>query len=196
MIRYYITSRETLGGADALLREVRRACAAGVDWIQLREKQIAARELELLASRLLKQMGEFTPRPKLLLHSRADVALAVGADGIHLGSGAQALSAAEVRAVWPAALIGVSCHTRQQVALAEAQGADFAVFGPVFEKAGVRNPHGLELLREVCHRSDAARPPMPVLALGGVTAENTALCIDAGAAGIAGIRLFQGQWQV
>lgn len=192
MIRYYITDRETLGGAEALLQAVERECAAGVDWIQLREKNLAARDLEVLASRVLKHMREFEPRPKLLLHSRADVAVAVGADGVHLASGAQALSAGEVRALWPAALIGVSCHELEEVALAEAQGADFAVFGPVFEKSGLPNQHGLERLRDACHRSAAARPPLPVLALGGVTAENASLCLEAGAAGVAGIRMFQG----
>lgn len=192
MIRYYITDREALGGTEALLQAVERACAARVDWIQLREKNLAARELELLASQVLQHTREFGPRPKLLLHSRADVALAMGADGVHLASGSQALSASEVRAVWPGALIGVSCHEMDEVALAEAHGADFAVFGPIFEKSGLPNQRGLERLRDACHRSAAARPPLPVLALGGVSAENASLCLDAGAAGVAGIRMFQG----
>jgi thiamine-phosphate pyrophosphorylase len=83
--------------------------------------------------------------------------------------------------------VGVSCHTPGEVANAAIQDADFAVFGPVFEKKAVPNtrPTGLEALRQAC------RERIPVLALGGVTAENAASCIQAGAAGIAGIRLFQ-----
>lgn len=192
MIRYYITDREALGGTERLLNAVRRVCMAGVDWIQLREKKLSGRELEHLAAAVLKTMAEFELRPKLLIHTRADVALAIGADGVHLASDPQTLMASEVRAIWPAAMIGVSCHTREEVALAEAHGANFAVFGPVFEKTGMRNEHGLERLREVCQRENAARPAMPVLALGGVNEENAALCVEAGAAGVAGIRMFQG----
>ena len=80
--------------------------------------------------------------------------------------------------------VGVSCHTTAEVARAAAEGADFAVFGPVFEKANVRLT-GLEALREACQET------IPVLALGGITLENAAACMRAGAAGIAGIRLFQ-----
>ena len=191
MIRYYITDREALGTTERLLNAARRACVVGVDWIQLREKELSARELEQLAAKILAAINEVEQRPKLLIHTRADVALAIGADGVHLASRPQALMASEVRAIWPGAMIGVSCHTREEVALAEAHGANFAVFGPVFEKSGVRNEHGLKRLRDVCHREHAARPAMPVLALGGVNAENAALCVEAGAAGVAGIRMFQ-----
>jgi thiamine-phosphate pyrophosphorylase len=191
VIRYYITDREALGGTEQLLRAVRCGCMAGVNWIQLREKELAGRELERLATRVLETMNEAEQRPKLLIHSRADIALAIGADGVHLASGAQSLMASEVRAVWPAAMIGVSCHTHEEIALAEAHGANFAVFGPVFEKWGMRSERGLERLREVCHRENAARLAMPILALGGVNIENARRCIEAGAAGIAGIRMFQ-----
>jgi thiamine-phosphate pyrophosphorylase len=77
------------------------------------------------------------------------------------------------------------------VASAESHGADFAVFGPVFEKSGSANPEGLEQLRRICHRAEATQPPMPVWALGGITLENAVQCAEAGAAGIAAIRLFQ-----
>jgi thiamine-phosphate pyrophosphorylase len=181
---------------SALLASMARACAAGVDWICLREKDLAARELERLAREVVAVIKEEGGTTKLLVHTRSDVALAVGADGVHLASGDQAMSPSEVRALWmktrpQAPLIGVSCHTAEEIARAEAHGADFAVFGPVFEKAGVQNERGLTRLEEVCRRDHAARPRMPVLALGGVTTENEALCVRAGAAGIAAIRLFQ-----
>ena len=88
-------------------------------------------------------------------------------------------------------MIGASTHLAAEVASAEAHGADFAVFAPVFEKGGTGSKDGVEQLRRVCHRAEAAQPPMPVLALGGITLENAQLCVAAGAAGIAAIRLFQ-----
>ena len=88
-------------------------------------------------------------------------------------------------------MIGVSTHSAAEVASAEAHGANFAVFGPVFEKSGSANREGLEQLRRICHRTEAAQPPMPVWALGGITPENAQQCASAGAAGIAAIRLFQ-----
>ncbi len=88
-------------------------------------------------------------------------------------------------------MIGVSTHSAAEVASAEAHGANFAVFGPVFEKSGSANREGLEQLRRICHRTEAAQPPMPVWALGGITLENAQQCASAGAAGIAAIRLFQ-----
>ena len=88
-------------------------------------------------------------------------------------------------------LVAVSVHSLDEVALAEAHGADFAVYGPVFEKAGHLNPQGLEHLRLACHRPDRPAAAMPLLALGGVTLENARRCLEAGASGFAGIRLFQ-----
>ena len=137
---------------------------------------------------------------KLLINGRADVALAVGADGVHLPWGE--LAASEVRALWTQCsgsqpLIGVSAHTTADILDAKAQGADFAVFAPIFEKVQTRTPGvGLDLLREACGRlreSDniAAVACFPVLALGGVMLSNAQACIEAGAAGVAGIRLFQ-----
>jgi thiamine-phosphate pyrophosphorylase len=106
------------------------------------------------------------------------------------------LAASEVRAIFARAgksepVIGVSTHSASDVASAEAHGASFAVFGPVFEKSGSANREGLKQLGRICHRSEAAQPPMPVWALGGITLENAQQCVAAEAAGIAGIRLFQ-----
>ena len=134
-------------------------------------------------------------RTRLLINSRTDVALACGAHGVHLP--AHDLAASEVRAIFVAGgqsrepVIGVSAHSAAEVASAEAHGADFAVFAPVFEKSGAANREGLEQLRRICHRTETAQPPMPVLALGGITLENAQQCVEAGAAGIAAIRLFQ-----
>ena len=194
---YYITDRRQLSG-DAqeqerlLLEKIAECAAAGVDLIQLREKDLGARALEKLA---LKAMAALAgSRTRLLINSRTDVALACGAHGVHLP--ANDLVASEVRAIFARAgrsepVIGVSTHSAGEVASAEAHGASFAVFGPVFEKSGSANPEGLEELRRICHRTEAAQPSMPVWALGGITLENAQQCVAAGAAGIAAIRLFQ-----
>lgn len=192
---YYITDRRQFPGDKTeqerqLLAKIAAYAAAGVDYIQLREKDLSTRALEELASKAMRAMG--SSRTKLLINSRTDVALACGAHGVHLPG--NDLPASEVRVVFSRArvaapVIGVSTHSQAEVAYAESHGADFAVFGPVFEKAGAANPEGLNQLRQLCSRARASG--MPVLALGGITLENAQTCLQAGAAGIAGIRLFQ-----
>ena len=194
---YYITDRRQFPG-DAqeqeqhLLAKIAECAAAGVEYIQLREKDLNIRALENLALKAMAALGG--SRTRLLINSRTDVALACGAHGVHLP--ANDLAASEARSVFARAgksapVIGVSAHSLSEVASAEAHGASFAVFAPVFEKSGSANREGLEELRRICHRAEAAQPPMPVLALGGVTPENAQQCAAAGAAGIAAIRLFQ-----
>ena len=138
-------------------------------------------------------------RTRLLINSRTDVAIAAGADGVHLRSDDVAVSV--VRSIWTEAnsnsrssppitttpLVAVSCHAAADVFRAESDRADFVVFAPVFEKndAPEVRPAGLAALREACLAK------IPVLALGGVTLQNAASCLEARAAGIAGIRLFQ-----
>jgi thiamine-phosphate pyrophosphorylase len=199
---YYITDRSQFPGDEgarrpALLAKVAEAARAGVDYIQLREKDLSARELETLARQVVAAVRENSPSTRLLINSRMDVALAAGADGVHLRAGDvtphEVRQVLEVSAHRPQAtdhfLVAASCHTAADVILAESEAADFAVFAPVFEKKGLAKkdtqPTGLAALREAC------RAKIPVLALGGVSLENAASCRNAGAAGIAAIRLFQ-----
>jgi thiamine-phosphate pyrophosphorylase len=190
----YVTDRTQFAGDEAARREsllnaIARAARAGVDYIQLREKDLPGAALERLARAAQARLaGE---RARLLLNSRVDVALAAGAAGVHLPSGPEELSPGEARILFTQAgvarpIISVACHSRAASADPRRRGADLILFGPVFAKGARPNPEGLAELRAVCAATKA-----PVLAIGGVTAENAARCREAGAAGIAGIRLFQ-----
>jgi thiamine-phosphate pyrophosphorylase len=177
-----------------LLSRIGEAARWGVDYVQLREKDLPASRLESLARNALAEVRKNSSTTKLLINSRTDVAGAVGADGIHLRSRGD-LAPSDARVIFAkcgnhAPVIAQSCHTLEEVALAESHGADFAVFAPVFEKDGAGGA-GLDALRQITRREIAASSRMPLLALGGVTLENAAGCIEAGAAGVAGIRLFQ-----
>ena len=196
MILYYITDRSQFPGDECerrarLLERIAEATRCGIDYIQLREKDLSGRDLETLAraaAEIIRQAGETT---KLLINSRSDIALAIGADGVHLHS--RDVSPEDVRKIWQRAgmnhkpLIAVSCHTQEDVTQAKDAGAQFVVFGPVFEKraAPLDRPTGLNQLRSACQLG------VPVFALGGITIQNAESCMQAGAVGIAGIRLFQ-----
>jgi len=202
---YYITDRTQLAskGQDAtalLLAQIRAVAAAGIDAIQLREKDLTARQLVELGRRAVEIVREINSSgsrspTKLLINSRVDIVITCRADGVHLRS--DDISAADARAIFTQAgvaqpLIAVSCHTVEQVQLAEGNGADFAVFGPVFEKLEAETePVGIAAFRRACQQRTAVEPRMPVLALGGVDLNNAGACIAGGASGIAAIRLFQ-----
>ena len=203
MLLYYITDRKGLAGTDAqqrsrLLVKIAEAASAGVDYIQLREKDLPPRDLELLARDAVRTVRENSANTKLLLSGRADIALACGADGVHVPAGQQL--AADIRAQWMqtrdrAPVIGVSAHTLAEVRAAAADGADFAVLAPIFEKANTDVPGiGIDTLRAACTptpSAESATEHFAILALGGVTFANAGSCLAAGAAGVAGIRLFQ-----
>jgi thiamine-phosphate pyrophosphorylase len=203
---YYITDRRQLSddrdrGLKLLLERIELAARARIDAIQIREKDLSARELLDLSRRAVEivrrvpNLDTAQPGSRILINSRIDVAVACGANGVHLRS--DDISPAEARNIFvhagtPAPIIAVSCHSRAEVEIAEGEGASFCVFGPVFEKSGSpAGASGITDLRRVCLERRQAKPPMPVLALGGITLENAAACIQAGATGIAAIRLFQ-----
>ncbi len=157
---------------------------ADADWFQLRAKHLPARELyaRALAARVA------APHKKILINSRLDVALAAGAHGLHLPAHSPAPSSFRPLTP-PGFLIGVSCHTLDELRQAEAEGADYVFFSPIFEpfsKPGYHPGLGLAILRQAC-----AAITIPLFALGGITLENAADCRAAGAAGVAGISLFQ-----
>ena len=169
-----------------ILNQVSAAVAAGVELIQIREKKLTTRVLvELVGAAAELTRGTNT---RLLVNDRADVAAGAGADGVHLTT--HSLDAATIRQTFgDKLLIGVSTHVLSEGRVARDQGGDFIVFGPVFEtesKAGFGSPVGLQKLSEVVH--DLRE--FPVLALGGISLQNAADCLMAGAAGIAGISIF------
>jgi len=198
---YYITDRTAFASDEPtrcrlLLERIAEAASAGVDYIQLREKDLPTRVLESLARDVVARLNRLRTenrelRTALLINSRSDVALAAGADGVHLRS--DDIRPQEVKQVWAQgrasthAVIGISCHTPSEVKQADENGASLVVFAPVFEKKDVPASQsvGLTQVREAC------KAHIPVMALGGVTPENAKQCLEAGAAGIAGIRLFQ-----
>lgn len=186
MIRYQITDRRLAGGIEPLVRSVSRNLMDGIDLVQIREKDLEGRELASLVRRIVS-----LPNPhgtRILVNARVDVAMAGGAHGVHLPS--DGLPPERIRKIAPADfVIGVSCHSEAELLAAQDGHADFAVLGPIFLsqslKAG-QSPLGLNILEKL-----AVKSRIPVLALGGVSHKNAALCLRAGAAGVAGISMFQ-----
>jgi thiamine-phosphate pyrophosphorylase len=184
---YLVTDRHATGGrplVDVVAAAVAGAGAAAKHLaVQLREKDLGGRALLALARELLT-----ITRPagaRLFLNGRVDVAAAAGVDGVHLGGGS--LSIADVRAIAPSLSVAVSTHDAGQ--LRGAAGADFVVFGPVFDTPSKR---GLVAATGTPALSQACAGPVPVLALGGIDETNARECLRAGAAGVACIRAVMG----
>lgn len=178
MKRYYITDRKAVGGFRPLLEVIRDQMHLGVDFIQIREKDLTGRELFEFTLAVLETRESGVRKPlgtRILVNGRADVAFACGADGVHLPSAAPAETL-------PGLLVIRSCHTLAEIRDAD---ADYVTFGPVYPSPGKGTPVGLETLKAACALGK------PVLALGGINWENASACMQAGAVGIAGIRLFQ-----
>ena len=169
-----------------MINLVGAAARAGVDYIQIRERDLPGRELLALACKARERAGGLSA--KLLINERVDIALAAGLDGVHLPS--NAVGPRRIRMIAPEGfVIGVSCHSTDQLRRAEDEGADFAVFGPVFDTPSKRQygePLGLESLTRACQAVE-----LPVLALGGVGVDRVPSCVEAGAAGVAAISMFQ-----
>jgi len=202
VIRCAITEGRLRAGAEPadrqkLLALAARWAAAQVEYIQFREKDLPVAELEQLACAINGILSAAGGKTKLLVNSRADIAIAAGGAGVHLTAAPDGLTPTQVRALFanagrPAPVISVSCHTLDEVIRASREQVDLILFGPVFGKtvAGIEvtPAAGLDALRSAC----VAAGEIPVLALGGVSDANTAECLAAGAKGIAGIRLFAG----
>ncbi len=175
MIRCYITDRHR---AD-VIASAARAVAGGVDYIQIREKDLSARELLELTCRVRDLAAGSGTR--VLVNDRLDIVLAARVDGVHLPS--NGIPPDRVRP--HVAILGVSTHSLEEAIAAETARADYIIFGPIFETPGKR-PVGLQALRAV---TSAIR--IPVLGIGGIDSLNAGLVVEAGAAGFAAIRGFQ-----
>ncbi|HEY4906977.1 MAG TPA: thiamine phosphate synthase [Candidatus Acidoferrum sp.] len=206
----YVTDRRSLSvpsaAAGVLAEKIGEIAAAGIDWVQIREKDLSAQELAALTRKAISRRSS----ARIIVNDRADVATTEGAGGVHLGE--SSLPVTEV-AKWVKRsksgvvvndhgvasqlpveasgdfLIGASCHSLKGAKAAARDGADYIFFGPVFatpSKAKFGEPQGVQMLAAVC-----SAVPVPVIAIGGITLENSGECIAAGASGIAAIRLFQ-----
>ena len=198
MLRCAITDRTIFPGDDddriaALVRQAILWSQEGIEIIQLREKDLPASDIADIARQILKAVDP--GRSILLINSSVEAAIASGAHGVHVSSHHGAISQLEVRRRFAAAglpdpIITVSCHSLSEIQRASVDTPDAIIFAPVFGKvvAGktVTPAAGLKSLRDACQ----AAAPIPVLALGGVTLGRAQMCLDAGAAGVAGIRIF------
>lgn len=169
--------------------------SADVNFLQMREKDLGERELERLAQELVLALREAAIAVRLLVNGPAEMAAEAGADGVHLPGGSGMAEVRRAIEIFEAAglarpMVSISCHSPDDVRRARSAGASMALYAPVFEKCMDGRPVvegvGLDRLREAAE----AAGEMPVLALGGVTWGNAGLCTAAGAAGVAGIRMF------
>jgi len=190
-----VTDRKALGGSTAeqfraLLDKIEKVALAGVDWIQIREKDLSGRELAALVSEAVRRVPDSS---RVLVNDRLDVTLAVGAGGVHLGEHSipaeEAKRFVQEKNLADDLLLGVSTHSLEAARAAEEAGANYVIFGPVFatpSKAAFGPPQGMERLGKMC-----ASVSIPVIAIGGITVQNAPECMMVGASGIAAIRMFQ-----
>ncbi len=180
--RFYLISDRNRCGRRPLASALRQACSAGVRAVQIREKDLDTPDLLTLARQV--QQALRTCRPLLMVNSNAEVALACGARGIHLPERSVSTRLMRER-LQPGALIGCSTHSTETAREAEADGADFITFGPVYDtpsKAVYGPAKGLRALAQT-----ARAVKVPVFALGGVTPVRAGQCREAGAHGVAAI---------
>ncbi len=180
--RFYLISDRSLCAGRSLAAALRQACLAGVGAIQVREKDLETPDLLSLTREVQRELVPL--RPVLIVNGNPEVAAACSAQGVHLPE--RSMPVREARAGLPAgALIGRSTHGMEGARAAEAEGADFITYGPVYDtpsKAGYGPPKGLVALAEA-----ARTVKIPVFALGGVTPVRAEECLDAGAFGVAAI---------
>ncbi len=205
MILCAITNRHLEGASfsaqrQALLARARLWALSGVDLVQLREKDLPAAELISLPRQMQQVIQSAGSSTRLVLNAPPEVARVAEASGVHLSASASTtvhslfIDARVRNHLW----VSVACHTNQQVEMARNGKADCILFAPIFEKqiadGSALRGVGIEGLAAACRAAGS----VPVLALGGVTAENAAACLAAGASGIAAIRLFYGspgEWE-
>jgi len=177
---YLITDRKLFGSWDALLKAVEKALRGGLKAVQLREKDLATRELLDLAYRMRALTAAYGA--KLFINDRVDIALSVGADGVHLGNTSIPVQAAR-KASEERLMIGVSTHSQQEAQQAEKDGADLITLGPVYEtpsKVQYGSPVGLPVLGDV-----SGAIGLPVFAIGGITIGRIEEIMEQGAYGTA-----------
>lgn len=180
--RYYlITDRRAPSSSATFLEIIEKACSAGVQAVQLREKDLSGNPLCELGYKI----REITDRhdTKLFINGRPDIAKVVGADGVHCPE--RGIPPAAIKKYWPEFTVGVSVHSAKATKRAEEEGADFLLFGPVYftaSKAKYGEPQGIDKLKEITGQSS-----LPVFAVGGISPEKVTPCLQAGAFGVAGI---------
>jgi thiamine-phosphate pyrophosphorylase len=196
----YVTDRRSLhvepdqSRESALAQCIENAVHAGVDWVQIREKDLPARDLADVTRTAIQvcKIASAQSETRILVNDRFDVAWVAGAAGVHAGGESlpvRVLVEARRSSGLTNCLLGASCHSMGGAVTAAQEGADYLFFGPVFatpSKAGFGPPQGLAKLAQVC-----SSVSIPVIAIGGITLETAPACREAGAAGIAAIRLFQ-----
>ncbi len=185
---YYITDRTQLA-SRSLEDTIAQAIAAGLDWVQIREKDLPVRDLLSLTEEAVQQASRNTAGwTRVVVNDRLDVALAGNASGIHLGT--RSMPAKAVRHCVPQGFqIGVSCHSLEEALAAQSSGADYILLGPIFDtpsKAQYGPPLGIAKLAEVTQSVK-----IPIFALGGITVGRVHVCLENGAAGVAAVRMFQ-----